>query len=277
MNDFLLGKKIGDNVPDVLQQPKVNKCQRLKVVVCAGGADNGCYTARCQAVWHAVHARDFWSLFSTTAAADDAAVHFVKQMLRENEWMDCTPTNCSLHHQTKHLCPMPTEQFCCDTMVTSNINRHDVPIFQVEVAGEKGTEAKDDKKICLISAWNLCYASKMYGMEVGKDSAMIIKMGKNREMGVIDCLKFPVDLNGSGRGGKIFQQLLNLVCMIVAAMHDVMMQETEMYDACTTLLCLGKVKPGNKICQKHNENIGERCFFIPSMQMIDDHKTNFTV
>ena len=275
LNDFLLGKKIGDNVPDALHQPKVNKCQRLKVVVCAGGADNGCYTARCQAVWHAMHTRDFRSLFSTTAAADDAAVHFVKQMFRENKWMDCTLTNCSLHRQTEH--PLPMEQCCCDTMVMSNISGHDVPIFQVEVAGEKGTEVKDDKKICLISAWNLCYASKTYGMEVGKDSATIIKMEKNRETGVIDCLKFPVDLNGFGRSGKNFQQLLKLVCMIVAAMYDMMMQETEMYDACTTLLRLGKVKPGNKICQKCNENIGEGCFFIPSMQMIDDHKTNFTV
>ena len=50
LNDFLLGIKMGDNVPPALQRPKVNKWQRLKVVVCAGGADNGCYTARCQAV-----------------------------------------------------------------------------------------------------------------------------------------------------------------------------------------------------------------------------------
>ena len=205
LNDFLLGKKIGDNVPDVLQQPKVNKRQRLKVVVCAGGADNGCYTARCQVVWHAVHTRDFRSLFSTTTAADNAAVNFIKQMLRENKWMDCMPANCTLLRQTQYPCPMPMEQFCCDTMVMSSINRHDVPVFQVEVAGEKGTDVKDDKEICLISAWNLCFVSKMYGMEVGKDSATIIKMEKNRETGVIDCSKFPVDLNGSGRGGKIFQ------------------------------------------------------------------------
>ena len=261
LNDFLLEKKIGDNVPDALQQPKVSKRQRLKVVVCAGGADNGCYTARCQAVWHAVHTRDFWLLFSTTTAADNAVVNFVKQMLRENEWMDCMPANCTLHLQTECWCPMPMEQFCCDTMVMSNINGHDVPVFQVEVAGEKGTNVKDDKKICLISAWNLCFASKTYGMEVGKDSATIIKMENNRETGVINCSKFPVDLNGSSRGGKIFQQLLKLVCMIVAAMHDVTKQETEMYDTCTTLLHLGKVKLGNKIHQKHNENIGEGCFF----------------
>ena len=207
-----------------------------------------------------MHAIDFQSLFSTTAAANDAAVHFVKQMLRENEWMDCTLTDCSLHHQTKHPCPMPMQQFHCNTMVMSNINGHDVLIFQVEVAGERGTKVKDDKKICLISAWNLCYASKTYGIEVGKDSAMIMKMEKNRETGVINCLKFPVDMNGSSRGGKFFKQLLKLVYMIVAAMHDVKTQETEMYDACTTLLYFGGVKPGNKICQKCNENIGEGCF-----------------
>ena len=65
--------------------------------------------------------------------------------------------------------------------------------------------------------------------------------------------------------------------MIVAAMDDVMKQETQMYDACTTLLQLDKVKPGNKIRQNKSENIGPACFFIPSMQMIEDHKTNFTV
>ena len=69
-------------------------------------------------------------------------------------------------------------------------------------------------------------------------------------MGVIDCSKFPVDLNGSQRDGKIFKQLLDLLCMIVAAMDDTMKQETQMYDACTTLLQLGKVKPGNKIMPK---------------------------
>ena len=77
-------------------------------------------------------------------------------------------------------------------------------------------------------------------------------------------------------GGKIFQQLLVLLHMIVAAMDDVMKQEAQMYDACTTLLQLGKIKPDNKICQKKSENIGQACFFIPSMQMIKDHKTNFT-
>ena len=55
LNDFLLRKKIGNDIDAVVQQPKVNKCQRLKVVVCAGRSDNGCYSTRCQAVWHAVH------------------------------------------------------------------------------------------------------------------------------------------------------------------------------------------------------------------------------
>ena len=106
-------------------------------------------------------------------------------------------------------------------------------------------------------------------MEVGKDSASIIQMEKDRKRGVIECLKFPIDLNGSGRGGNIFQQLLQLVHMIVAAMHDVMMQEEDMCDACTTLLHLGKVKPGNTIHQKCNENIGEGCFFY-TFQADDD-------
>ena len=254
---------MGDNVPPALQWPKVNKQQRLKVVVCAGGADNGCYTARWQAIWHGLH--------STSPKADVSAVHFVKQILRENEWMNCTPGNCTFHRKMQHPCPMLMQQFCCDTMVMSNINGHDVPIFQVEVAGDKGTELMDDKKLCLISSWNLCFASKAYGMEVGKDNATNIKMQKNLQTGVIDCSKFPVDLNGSQRDGKIFKQLLGLLHMIVAAMDDIMKQ-----DACTTLLQLGKVKLGNKICQKKSKNIGPACFFIPSMQMIEDHKTNFS-
>ena len=76
---------------------------------------------------------------------------------------------------------MPTQQFHCNTMITSNINGHDVPVFQVEVAGDKGTELMDDKKLCLISSWNLCFETKAYGMEVGKDSATIIKIQKNRQ------------------------------------------------------------------------------------------------
>ena len=111
LKDFLLGIKLGDNVPPALQWPKVNKRQRLKMVVCAGGANNGCYTARCQAVWHSVHSCNFRSLFSTSPKADISAVHFVKQMLRENEWMNCTPGNCTLHCKMQHPCPMPMQQF----------------------------------------------------------------------------------------------------------------------------------------------------------------------
>ena len=95
--------------------------------------------------------------------------------------MDCMPANCTLHCKNNYPCSMPMQQFCCYTMIMSNINGNDVPVFQVEVAGEKGTESVDDKKLCLILSWNLCFASKAYGMEVGKDSAMIIKMQKNRE------------------------------------------------------------------------------------------------
>ena len=99
LNDFLLGIKLGDNVPPALQWPKVNKWQRLKVVVCADGADHGSYTARCQAMWHSVHSCDFQSFFSTSPKADISTVHFIKQMLRENKWMNCMPRNCTLHRK----------------------------------------------------------------------------------------------------------------------------------------------------------------------------------
>ena len=142
---------------------------------------------------------------------------------------------------------MLMQQFHCDTMIMSDIQRHNLPVFQIEVAREKGSQEQDDKKICLTSSWNLCYTSRAYRIEVGKDSATIIKMEKNRKSAVIECSKFQVDLNGSGMGGKIFKQLLKVLRMIVAALHDIMKKESEMYDACTTLLGLGKVKPDNKI------------------------------
>ena len=217
LNEFFLRKKIG-GCHTMVQWPKVNKQQRLKVVVCTGRSNNGCHSTRCQAVWHAVHPRDFQSLF-TSLDAKESAIHFVKKMLKENEWMDCMPGNCLLHCKNKRPCPMPMQQFCCDTMITSHIQRHNVPVFQVEVAREKGTQKQDDRKICLTSSWNLCYTSRAYGMEVGKDSATIIKMEKNRKSAVIECSKFQVDLNGSGTSGKIFKQLLKVLGLIKVDLH----------------------------------------------------------
>ena len=99
---------------------------------------------------------------------------------------------------------MPTETFSYDTMITSDIDCHDVPIFQVEVAGKKGTEALDDKKLCLTSSWNLCYLSVAYGMEVGKDTITFLQMKKDRKAGVIECTKYPIPITGSQRGSKNF-------------------------------------------------------------------------
>ena len=88
---FSSQKELGDRdrVPEDIKQPKLNKRQKLKVIVCAGGSNNGLYTARCQAVWHGVHPQEFQSLFSTSDM-QRKAVHFLRQMLREKEWMNCT-------------------------------------------------------------------------------------------------------------------------------------------------------------------------------------------
>ena len=81
---------------------------------------------------------NFRSLFSTSDTQKEA-IHFIKQMLRENGWMDCTATNCAQYRKNKHPCPMPTKQFYRNIMIASDRYKHDVPIFQIEVAGEKKT------------------------------------------------------------------------------------------------------------------------------------------
>ena len=198
-------------------------------------------------------------------------------MLRGNEWMDCMPGNCLLHRKNKHPCPMPMQQICCDTMITSHIQRHNVPVFQVEVAREKGTQKQDDRKICLTSSWNLCYTSRAYGMEVGKDSATIIKMEKNRKSTVIECSKFQVDLNGSGISGKIFKQLLKVLGLIKVDLHASCRRNQKCMVHAPPYLGLAKLNQITKSDKRKNESIGESCFFIPSMEMIFDKKKNFTV
>ena len=169
---------------------------------------------------------------------------FVKQMLCENTWMDCKPETCPLNIDGKK-CLMPTKQFQYDTMITASIYAHDVPILQTEVCGEKPNPERDEKKLCITSCWNLCYASLAYGMEVGKDWASLIKMEKNRETGIINTNKYLIHLNGVESKGKIYCDLLQLLKMMVSAMDEVGIQEVEMHNACQKLVKLSKLKPGS--------------------------------
>ena len=54
--------------------------------------------------------------------------------------------------------------------------------------------------------------------------------------------------------GKIFNQLLQLLPTIVAALHDFVQYESDMYDACNTLVELGKLKPGSRIIEDQKKN-----------------------
>ena len=64
--------------------------------------------------------------------------------------------------------PHANEVLQRDTLITMSVYNSDVPIFQVEVTGEKMGAEDDEKKLMLTSCWNLCYTSKTFGMEVAK-------------------------------------------------------------------------------------------------------------
>ena len=145
--------------------------------------------------------------------------------------------------------------------------------MQVEVCGKKPHPEKDEKKLCIISCWNLCYASVTYGMELGKDWASLIKMKKNRKTGIIDTNKYTVDLNGAETDSKIFVDLLKLLEMMVAALDECIGQEEEIYANCQKLVKLKKLKPGSEIKNKTNvANVSKGCFIIPLMQFLQDNK-----
>ena len=157
-------------------------------------------------------------------------------------------------------------------MITS-VYQHDVLIMQAEVCGGKPHPGKDEKKLCIISCWNLCYASLTYGMEVGKDWASLIKMKKNKKTGIIDTNKYTVDLNGAETDSKIFVDLLKLLEMMVSALNECIGQEEEIYANCQKLVKLKKLKPGSAIKNKTNvANVSKGCFIIPSMQFLQDNK-----
>ena len=68
-----------------------------------------------------------------------------------------------------------------------SVYNSDVPIFQVEVTGEKVGAEDDEKKLMLTSSWKLCYTSKMCGMEVAKSSVSFTQMEKKHDTGTIRC------------------------------------------------------------------------------------------
>ena len=193
-------------------------------------------------------------------------------MLREATWMEYTQKTCTLFRNSGKQCPMPTKQFERDTMITSSIYQHDIQIMQIEVCGEKSDPEKNEKKLCIISCWNLCYVSLTYGMEVGKDWATLIKM-KNCKTGIIDTNKYVVNLNGAETDNKIFVDLVRPLEMIVSTLDECITQEQEMYENYWKLVKLKKLKPSSAIRNKTNvANVSKGCFIIPSMQFMQDEK-----
>ena len=119
---------------------------------------------------------------------------------------------------------MSSKSFNCDALVTMTVYNSNVPIFQVEVTGEKMGAEDDEKKLILISCWNLCYTSKTFGMEVAKSSITFIQMEKKRDTGTIACSSWHAKLNGANKDGKVFDNLLNILDMIIAASDASYMQ-----------------------------------------------------
>ena len=205
LNEWVLAKEMKESgFPRPMERQYLN----WKVIVSGAGHEKGVYMTCCEAVWH--ENRQL-TLMSKEKNNNSEEVLFIKQMMREATWMDCTQETCTLFRSMGKQCPMPTKQFKSDTMITSSVYQHDVQIMQVEVCGGKSHPEKDEKKLCIVSFWNLCYASLTYRMEVGKDWESLIKMKKNHKTSIIDTNKYTVDLNGAKIDGKIFVDLLKLL------------------------------------------------------------------
>ena len=250
LNEWALAKETKESD---FPRPTVSQYLNWTTIISGAGHEKGVYATHCEAVWHGLENRQFRLLWKEKDNNSEEIL-FIKQMLREATWMDCTRETCTLFRSMGKQCPMLTKQFESDTMITSSVYQHDIPIMQVEVCGEKPQPEKDERKLCIISCWNLCYASLTYGMEVGKDWASLIKMKKNCKTGIIDTNKYRVDLNGAETDSKIFVDLLKLLEMMVAALYECIGQEEEIYENCQKLVKLTKLKPGSEI--KNKTNIG---------------------
>ena len=145
---------------------------------------------------------------------------------------------------------MPSKSFNCDALITMNVYNSDVPIFQVEVTGEKMGAEDDEKKLMLTSCWNLCYTSKTFGIEVAKSSISFIQMEKKQDTGTIACSSWHAKLNGANKDGKVFDDLLNILDMIITALDASYRQFDTVWDNCQKLLNANKIEPGSTFIRK---------------------------
>ena len=157
--------------------PKSTNDISFKVLTTITGSGKGIYSMKCEAIWHSLNSKEFRDLFLRTKP-DIPAQQFMKQMLRSNSWFECSQDNCSYNKLHNAQCPMPTKSFNCDALITMSVYNSDVPIFQVEVTGEKMGAKDNEKKLMLTSCWDLCYTSKTFWMEVPKSSVTFIQMEK---------------------------------------------------------------------------------------------------
>ena len=170
---------------------------------------------------------------------------------------------------------MPSKSFNCDALVTISVYNSNVPIFQVEITGEKMGAEDDKKKLMLTSCWNLCYTSKTFGMEVAKSSVTFIQMEKKRDTRTTACSSWNAKLNGANKDEKVFDDLLNILDMIIAALDASYMQFDTVWDNCQKLLDADKIELGSTFIRKTKPNTGANCYHIPSRAWIDDHKRVF--
>ena len=201
----------------------------FKVLTTITGSGKGLYSMKCEVIWHSLNSKEFSDIFSRTKL-DIPAQQFMKQMLQSNSWFQCSKDNCSYHKTHNTQCLMPTKSFNCDALIMMSVYNSDVPIFQVEVTGEKMGAEDDEKKLMLTSCWNLCYTSNMYGMEVGKSSVTFIQMEKMRDVGTIACTSWVAQLTGANTGGKVFDDLVRILDMIIAAIDTSYRQFDKVWD-----------------------------------------------
>ena len=170
---------------------------------------------------------------------------------------------------------MPTKSFNCNALITMSVYNSDVPIFQVEVTRGKMGAEDDEKKLMLTSCWNLCYTSKTFGMEVGKSCITFIQMEKMREQGTVACTSWIAQLTGANTGERVFDDLVEILDMIIATLDASYMQFDKVWDNCQKLLDANKIEPGSTFVQKTRPNTDTNCYHIPSCTCIDDQKKIF--
>ena len=232
LNDWFLVREGRAPVKDVML------CQvyiSFKVLTTKTGSGKGLYLMKCEEIWHSLNSKEFRDIFSRTKPSIPAQ-QFMKQMLRSNSWFQCSKDNCSFNKTHNTQFPMPTKSFNCNALVMMSVYNSDIPIFHMEVTREKMGAEDDKKKLMLTSCWNLCYTSKTFGMEVGKSCITFIQMEKMRDQGTIASPSWIAQLISANTLGRVFDDLVRILDIIITALDASYMQFNKVWDNCQKLL-----------------------------------------